>query len=64
VIDRAEKEGQLDNTQLTLHDLSLITESFVKTLRGTYHPRIQYPTGEVPPSAPAPTTPLPNRQVP
>lgn len=61
VIDRAEKEGQLDNTQLTLHDLSLITESFVKTLRGTYHPRIQYPTGEVPPSAPAPTTPVSGR---
>jgi putative nucleotidyltransferase with HDIG domain len=55
VIDRAEKERQLDNTQLTLHDLNLITESFVKTLRGTYHPRIQYPTGEVPASAPAPT---------
>jgi putative nucleotidyltransferase with HDIG domain len=57
VIDRAEKEGQLDNTQLTLHDLTLITESFVKTLRGTYHARIQYPTGELPASAPVPTAP-------
>ncbi|MFN2119026.1 MAG: HD family phosphohydrolase [Anaerolineales bacterium] len=55
VIDRVEKERQLDDTQLTLHDLNLITESFVKTLRGTYHPRIQYPAGEVPASAAAPT---------
>jgi len=55
VIDRVEKERQLDNTQLTLHDLNLVAESFVKTLRGTYHPRIQYPAGEVPAAAPVPT---------
>ncbi|HEY5981872.1 MAG TPA: HDIG domain-containing metalloprotein [Anaerolineales bacterium] len=57
VIEAAEREGQLDNTQLTLHDLHLITESFVTTLRGTYHPRIQYPAGEMPAAAPAPTAP-------
>lgn len=57
VIERCEKEGQLDNTQLTLHDLHQITESFVTTLRGTYHPRIQYPAGEVPAAAPAQTLP-------
>jgi putative nucleotidyltransferase with HDIG domain len=57
VIDRVQKEGQLDNTQLTLRDLNLATESFVTTLRGTYHPRIQYPAGEVPASTPAPTDP-------
>jgi cyclic-di-AMP phosphodiesterase PgpH len=61
VIDRVEKEGQLDNTQLTLHDLSLITESFVKTLRGTYHARIQYPAGDLPASTPVPTSPNANR---
>src|SRR6266545_1632425 len=43
VIDTAQKNNQLDNTTLTLRDLSLITESFVTTLRGQYHPRIQYP---------------------
>ncbi len=43
VIDTAQKSGQLDDTTLTLRDLSLITESFVTTLRGTFHPRIQYP---------------------
>jgi membrane-associated HD superfamily phosphohydrolase len=58
VIDRVQKEGQLDNTQLTLRDLNLITESFVTTLRGTYHPRIQYPAAEVPASLPTPTMPI------
>ncbi len=43
VIDTVQKNGQLDNTQLTLRDLTLIAESFTNTLRGTYHPRIQYP---------------------
>jgi len=34
VVEIVERDGQLDNTQLTLHDLNLITESFVTTLRG------------------------------
>ena len=42
-IDHAQKQGQLDNTQLTLRDLSLITDAFVNILRGTHHPRISYP---------------------
>jgi hypothetical protein len=58
VIDRCQKEGQLDNTQLTLRDLNLATESFVTTLRGTYHPRIQYPAGEVPAAESTPTSPV------
>jgi membrane-associated HD superfamily phosphohydrolase len=39
----AQKQGQLDNTQLTLRDLSVITDVFVNILRGTHHPRISYP---------------------
>jgi hypothetical protein len=35
--------GQLDETKLTLNDLDKIVESFTATLRGTYHPRIEYP---------------------
>ncbi len=46
VIDTVQKYNQLDDTLLTLRDLNLITESFVTTLRGTYHPRIQYPNGK------------------
>jgi putative nucleotidyltransferase with HDIG domain len=48
VIDTVQKFGQLDDTLLTLRDLSLITETFVNVLRGTYHPRIQYPNAKVP----------------
>jgi putative nucleotidyltransferase with HDIG domain len=43
VFDFCQKEGQLDETTLTLRDLSRASESFVKTLRNTYHARIQYP---------------------
>jgi putative nucleotidyltransferase with HDIG domain len=48
VIETVQKYSQLDDTLLTLRDLHLITESFVTTLRGTYHPRIQYPNAKVP----------------
>lgn len=48
VIQTVQKFNQLDDTLLTLRDLKLITESFVTTLRGTYHPRIQYPKAAVP----------------
>jgi cyclic-di-AMP phosphodiesterase PgpH len=43
VIDFCQHQGQLDETALTLSDLNRVTESFVKTLRNTHHPRIRYP---------------------
>ena len=47
-IDFCQKEGQLAETRFTLKDLTIITESFVTTLTGLYHPRIAYPTsGEI-----------------
>ncbi len=36
-------EGQLDDSDVTLRDLKTIGESFKATLRGIYHPRIEYP---------------------
>jgi membrane-associated HD superfamily phosphohydrolase len=48
VIDTVQKYNQLDDTLLTLRDLHLITESFVTTLRGSYHPRIPYPKASTP----------------
>ncbi|MEW5870481.1 MAG: HDIG domain-containing metalloprotein [Chloroflexota bacterium] len=42
VSDRVTK-GQLDDTNLTLQDLSVIVDSFTATLRGIYHPRLKYP---------------------
>ncbi len=43
IIANRQKEGQLDEVDLTLKDLSRIQESFVATLKGVYHPRIVYP---------------------
>ncbi|MCJ7696281.1 MAG: HDIG domain-containing protein [Anaerolineaceae bacterium] len=43
VIDYYQIEGQLENTNLTLNNLSVISDSFFNSLRGIYHPRIQYP---------------------
>lgn len=36
-------EGQLDNCDLTLKDIDIIRKSFLKTLNGIYHQRIEYP---------------------
>lgn len=43
-IDFCQKEGQLAETRFTLKDLTIITDSFVSTLNGLYHPRIAYPS--------------------
>ncbi len=43
VIDFCLKEGQLEDTDLTMRDLNIIQESFTNTLLNTYHPRIKYP---------------------
>ncbi|MBM3144187.1 MAG: HDIG domain-containing protein [Chloroflexi bacterium] len=41
-------QNQLDNTPLTLQDLKIIAESFIASLRGIYHPRVDYPTLNIP----------------
>ncbi|MCY1079754.1 HD family phosphohydrolase [Archangium lansingense] len=38
-------EGQLDECDLTLRDLNLISQSFLHTLEGIYHARPEYPAG-------------------
>ncbi len=43
VIAFCQKEGQLNDTELTLKDLKTIANSFTETLINTYHPRIKYP---------------------
>ena len=42
-IETAQKQGQFDETNLTLKDLGIITDAFVTILKGTHHPRIAYP---------------------
>ncbi len=44
VIETAQQNGQLDNSRLTLRDLKLVSDSFVATLRGGLHSRVEYPT--------------------
>lgn len=42
-IESAQKQGQLDDSRLTVRDLSQVTDLFVTILRGTHHHRINYP---------------------
>ena len=44
VIAERVTEGQFDECDLTMRDLRIIGESFKATLRGIYHPRIEYPS--------------------
>jgi hypothetical protein len=42
-IERVFADGQLDECELTLHDLNQIAESFARILNGIFHHRIDYP---------------------
>jgi hypothetical protein len=55
VIGERVADGQFDECPITLRDLNLIRESFVTTLKGVFHPRIQYP-GQAAASAEASAT--------
>jgi membrane-associated HD superfamily phosphohydrolase len=57
VINERAADGQLDDCNLTLRDLALVTQSFVVTLKGVFHPRIKYPEPPAPSTAPAPARP-------
>jgi len=65
VIENRLSTGQLDETDLTLRDLDLLINSFTTTLRGIYHPRIEYPDAkkELPPKVEeVPTVPIISRK--
>ena len=57
VIEYRQQAGQLENTPLTQGDLQDVIESFITTLRGTYHPRLEYPR-EQPAAGDAPIAPV------
>ena len=40
------ESGQISESELTFNDLKIIENSFVNTLRGIHHSRIQYPKQE------------------
>lgn len=46
VFDFYGRNHQLENTNLTLKDLEDVKQSFFRTLMGTYHPRVKYPSVE------------------
>jgi hypothetical protein len=57
VVENRLSAGQLDETTLTLRDLDEIIDSFTTTLRGIYHPRLEYPDTKK--ELPAQTTDVP-----
>jgi len=44
VVTKKMEQGQLDETPLTLRELSIIRDQFVSVLSGMYHHRIDYPS--------------------
>lgn len=46
MVNKRVRSGQLDETPLTLQDLSIIVDSFVATMKGRYHSRVDYPEDE------------------
>lgn len=57
IIDAKVQEGQLSETDLTLREISLLEDQFVKILSGMYHHRIDYPTTRHLTESPAATPP-------
>ncbi len=44
IIDNRMRGGQLDESNLTLKDISITRDIFVEMLQAVFHPRINYPT--------------------
>ena len=47
IIDERFKSGELDNSPLTLQDLSKISVAFQKVFNGIFHGRIEYPSADL-----------------
>jgi putative nucleotidyltransferase with HDIG domain len=43
VVEHRLSQGELEHTSLTMQDMTDLVDSFTATLRGMYHPRIEYP---------------------
>ncbi len=57
IVNDRVRAGQLDECPLTLRDIALIKASFVQTLQGIYHPRVEYPpAARQPEPQPEPTS--------
>jgi hypothetical protein len=62
IIEERFKKGELDECPLTLRDLNLIQESFVRTLTGIFHGRVQYQKDQETAIQPAPGEEAPRRK--
>ena len=47
-INQKISDGQLDDSELSLRDISRIENAFVTVLSGAFHERIEYPNVEIP----------------
>jgi putative nucleotidyltransferase with HDIG domain len=56
IVEDRFKKGELDECPLTLRDLNLIKESFLRTLTGIFHGRTQYSEDQKKPNADAKTS--------
>lgn len=64
IIQRKFMDGQLDECNLTLKDLTTIEESFIRILLGIYHQRIDYPKRAGGGASEAPTQTISNKRPP
>lgn len=48
IVNERLRDGQLDETELTLRDLQQIKDAFLGVLQGLFHPRVKYPEPEAP----------------
>jgi len=46
IIEARMNDGELDQSSLTLNDIAIIREKYIKLLTGVFHPRISYPQQE------------------
>ena len=59
IVDAVITDGQLDECDLTLKEITTIREAMISALTAIYHARIDYP-GFNPPALTGPLTPVPN----
>lgn len=57
IVDAIISDGQLDECNITLQELTTIREALISALTAIYHARIDYPGFNPPPTGPMPTLP-------
>jgi membrane-associated HD superfamily phosphohydrolase len=48
IVRKRFEEGELDECPLTMKDLTMIREAFLRVLVGVYHARVKYPESQKP----------------